>query len=253
MTRSFPETLDSLKKEFQLDFLMTMRDLGFVIPTLLFPIIFYIFFGLLFSRQGLSGQMPTFLMVTYGVFGIMSPALFGFGASVAVDRDKGWFAIKQVSPMPAFQFVLAKLATALIFASVIIICLFLLGAVFGEVLLTKRQWISLACLLLFGTLPFCILGLAIGFWVKGNAAAAVLNLIYLPSAFLSGLWIPINYFPQWLQQLANIFPPFHLSQLGLKIIDMDVGQPVWVHIALLLSASIVFLLFALKGYKKQTQ
>lgn len=250
LTAFLPNSLDSMKKEFQLDFKMMLREKAFVFPTLFFPLMFYVFFGLLFGKTGLGGQMPTFLLVTYGVFGIMSPALFGFGASVAMDRDKGWLAVKQVSPMPPLQFMLAKLFSAMVFASVIIVGLFFLGAVFGDVLLTKTQWLSLAALLLVGTLPFCALGLAVGFWVKGNAAIAVLNLIYLPSAFLSGLWVPINFFPGWLQQLANILPPFHLSQLGLKIIEMDLGQSIWTHILALLLSTFVFITFAVMGYKK---
>ena len=247
---SFPSSFRSLKKEFSLDFNMSLREPAFIVPTLLFPLMFYVFFGLLFSQKGMDGQMPTFLMVTYGVFGIMSPALFGFGASVAMDRDKGWLAIKQVSPMPPLQFMCAKLFSAMVFACAIIVGLFCLGAIFGDVVLARSQWLSLAALLLVGTLPFCALGLAVAFLVKGNAAVAVLNLIYLPSAFLSGLWIPINYFPQWLQQVANIFPPFHLSQLALKIIDMDIGQSVAVHISALLFSTAVFLAIAVWGYKR---
>lgn len=245
-----PNSISSLKKEFNLDFKMALREPAFIVPTLLFPLMFYVFFGLLFNKGGMGGQMPTFLMVTYGVFGIMSPALFGFGASVAMDRDKGWLAVKQVSPMPPLQFMLAKLFSAMLFACAIIVGLFSLGALMGDVLLTKSQWLSLAGLLLIGTLPFCALGLAVGFLVKGNAAIAVLNLIYLPSAFLSGLWVPINYFPEWLQQVANVFPPFHLSQLGLKIIDMDIGQSTVVHISALLLSTIIFLAIAVWGYKR---
>lgn len=247
---TFPLSFESMKKEFKLDFLMSVREPAFVLPTLLFPMMFYLFFGLLFGKSGLNGQMPTFLMVTYGVFGIMSPALFGFGVSVALERDKGWMAIKQVTPMPPLQLMLAKMTNAMTFASIIIICLFFLGAVFGNVLLTKSQWLSLAATLLIGTLPFCALGMAVGFWVKGNAAVAVVNLIYLPTAFLSGLAIPINYFPNWLQQVAHILPPFHLSQLGLKIIDMDLGGSTFTHLGALVLATCLFLFIALTGYKR---
>ncbi len=245
-----PVSLNSMKKECRLDFLMLVREPGFILPTLLFPLVFYVFFGLLFGKSGLSGQMPTFLMVTYGVFGIMSPALFGFGASVAMDRDKGWMAIKQVSPMPPIQLLLAKIMSAIVFAAFIVFGLFFLGAAFGDVTLYKSQWLSLAVLLLVGTLPFCALGMAVGFWVKGSAAIAVVNLIYLPSAFLSGLWIPIKFLPEWLQQFAYVLPPFHLSQLGLKIIDLDIGGSLITHVLALLLFTLLCLWVAVLGYKK---
>jgi len=243
-------TLTSLKHEFILELKMACREPSFVLPTLLFPIMFYIFFGILFSDLGGGGQSSTYLMVSYGVFGIMSPALFGFGASVASERDKGWLALKQITPMPPLQYILAKLLNALIFAAVIVVMLFTIGAVFGGVLLSTGQWVALAALLLFGTLPFCALGLAVGFWVKGNSAVAILNLIFLPSAFLSGLAIPVFMFPSWLQSLANLLPPFHLSQLGLKIVEMDIGQPLITHVAALSISLIIFSALAITGYKR---
>lgn len=239
--------LSSLKQESRFELALSLREPAFMLPTLTFPAMFYIFFGLLFNQ---GGQMPAHLMVTYGVFGIMGPALFGFGANIAMDRDKGWLAIKSVTPMPPLQLILAKSFSAAVFASLVILTLFFLGGAFGGVTLSKAQWLTLSALLLLGTIPFCALGLAVGFWVKGNAAIAILNLIYLPSAVLSGLWFPINMFPAWLQGFANYLAPFHLSQLGLKILNLDLGKPVWFHVLVLLISTAFFLVVAVAGYRK---
>jgi len=243
-------SLTSFKHEFVLDLKMSCRQPSFVLPTLLFPLLFYVFFGIFFSNLGGGSQSSTYLMVSYGVFGIMSPALFGFGASVASERDQGWLALKQISPMPALQYILAKLLNSLIFSTVIVILLFTIAALFGGVVLTTSQWLGLAALLLLGSLPFCAIGLTVGFWVKSNSAVAILNLIFLPSAFLSGLAIPVFLFPSWLQQVANALPPYHLSQLGLKIIDMSLGQPLWLHVTALSSCLILFIFLAVAGYQR---
>ena len=40
-------------------------------------------------------------------------------------------------------------------------------------------------------------------WTAGpNSAPAIVNLIYLPTAFLSGLWVPIQVLPEILQRVA---------------------------------------------------
>ena len=44
-----------------------------------------------------------------------------------------------------------------------------------------------------GVLPFCAMGLFVGSLVSGQAAPAIVNLIYLPMAFLSGLWVPMQF------------------------------------------------------------
>ena len=53
--------------------------------------------------------------------------------------------------------------------------------------------------------------------VPANAAPGIVNLIYLPMSFVSGLWIPIQYLPHWLQRIAPALPTYHLAQLMLGI------------------------------------
>ena len=62
--------------EAKYELLRITRVPGFVIPTLVFPAMFYVFFGVLFGR-GDATKTATYLLATYGTFGIMSPALFG--------------------------------------------------------------------------------------------------------------------------------------------------------------------------------
>ena len=166
------ETLSEIRK--------VIRVAGFVLPTLLFPWMFYIFFGLVFNRTGMGGQMPTYMLATYGTFGIIAPALFSFGVGVAIEKGQGWMDIKQASPMPPMAYIWARVVSALMFALAVIIGLFTLGALFGEVLLQTSQWLLLALVLVLCTLPFCAIGLAMGLYLKPQVAPAVVNLIYLP-------------------------------------------------------------------------
>lgn len=246
--RNYNARLSSFKYELMLDIKMALREPSFIWPTLAFPLMFYVFFGIVFSSNG-GQNSPTYLMVSYGVFGMMAPALFGFGASVASERDKGWLAIKQISPVSPWQYMIAKLINAILFSLIIVMGLFILGAVLGDVVLTRMQWLSIAGLMLLGSLPFCAIGLAIGFWIKGKSATAVLNLIFLPTAFLSGLAIPVIIFPTWLQTLAMMLPPYHLSQLGLHLVDMSLGQSIWLHIGFLVVTLIIASFIAVKGYQ----
>ena len=102
------ETLSEIRK--------VTRVAGFVLPTLLFPWMFYIFFGLVFNRNGMGGQIPTYMLATYGTFGIIAPALFSFGVGVAIEKGQGWLDIKQASPMPPMAYIWARVVSALMFA-----------------------------------------------------------------------------------------------------------------------------------------
>ncbi|MDN4503568.1 ABC transporter permease [Alteromonadaceae bacterium BrNp21-10] len=228
----------------------TIRQPGFAIPALLFPVMFYIFFGVIFSQ---GTNTSSYMLVTYGVFGIVGPALFSFGVGMAVERGQGWMDLKQASPMPPSAQIIARVLVSMLFATIIIVSLFVIAYTLGGVRLALWQWMSLAFIFIAGSLPFCVIGLCLGLVLKANAAPAIVNLIYLPMSFLSGLWFPIDLFPKVMQNLANAFPPYHLAQLGLKIIDKDLGRPAWMHIASLLAFTLVFLLLTTIAYKRPTQ
>lgn len=242
--------LRSYALEAKYQFLAILRVPAFAVPTLVFPLMFYVFFGIIMGSRGLSLAMPTYLLATYGVFGIMGPALFGFGIGLATERDDGTLRLKQTTPMPPGAYLTAKLAMALLFASAIIVGLFLLAAYGGGVALFRWQWFALAGVLLLGTLPFCAIGLAIGAWAGAQAALAIVNVVYLPMAFLSGLWFPISAFPEVMQRIGTVFPAYHVAQLALKVLDLDEGAPVLLHLAVILAVTAGMLALAAVGLRR---
>lgn len=246
---TWQDTLGVYLREAGFEFGELMRMSGFALPTLLFPTMFYVFFGLIFSTSG-SNQVATYMLATYGTFGIMAPALFGFGVHVAMERERGILALKRIAPMPPMAYLFAKAAMAMLFALVIVLMLFLLGALFGGVALPRGEWWLLAVALIVGTLPFCAVGLAIGVRVGGQASVAIINLVYLPMSFLSGLWVPLQFFPRWLQELARIFPAYHLGQIALGIVGQGNSGHFLTHLIYLIVFTAVCLWFAQRGWRR---
>ncbi len=237
--------------EARLEFLKLLRMPVFAIPTIAFPVLFYVFFGLFFgARAGGAGPMATYLLATYGAFGVIGVSLFGFGVGVAVERGQGWMLLKRASPMPAGAYFAAKVFMSLLFGGVILTLLYALGAAFGGVQLSAAGWATLGLVHLLGALPFCAMGLAIGYFVGPNAAPAIVNLIYLPLSFTSGLWVPIQILPDFLQRAAVALPPYHFAQLALKVIGADMGGSTAVHVAYLAVFTVVCLALARLGYRR---
>jgi ABC-2 type transport system permease protein len=241
------DTLGVYVREAAYQFRTVLRTPGFALPTLLFPTMFYVFFGLLFGKHG-DSHVATFMLATYGTFGIMAPALFGFGVGVSMERERGILAMKRVAPMPPLAYLFAKAVMAMLFALIIVLLLFALGAIFGGVRLPLPEWVGLVVALVFGALPFCALGLVVGVRVNGQASAAIVNLIYLPMAFLGGLWVPLQLMPHWLQGIAAVLPTYHLSQLALGIIHVDARGSLAAHLAYLAAFTVVCLALAARGW-----
>jgi ABC-2 type transport system permease protein len=246
IVESFPRV--SLPRVYTLEakheFLRLLRSPSFAVPTLLFPAMFYFLFAVLFTSGRGDYHANVYLLATYGVFGVMAPGLFGFGVSVALDRDRGWLLLKRAQPMPPGAYLASKLAMAMLFSVVIFTLLAALGTTLGGVRLAVGSWAALFVVEVLGVLPFCAIGLFVGTLVNGQAAPAVINLIYLPMSFLSGLWMPVSILPAAVRGIAPLWPAYHLGQLALGAVGQPNDGTPFVHVAALAGVTIAFLFFA---------
>jgi ABC-2 type transport system permease protein len=237
--------------EIKYEFLKALRMPQYSLPTILFPIVFYIFFGVVFGQRDTGGiKMSEYLIATYGAFGVIGASLFGFGVSVAVERGQGWLEVKRTTPMPIAAYFVAKLAMAMIFSAIIVLLLMLVATTIGGVTLDPMKSLALLGVLVAGSVTFCALGLALGFLAGPNSAAPIVNLIYLPMAFLSGLWVPIMFLPKPVQTIAMWLPPYHFSQLALRVTGGSRGQSVLLHIGAMIAGAVLFGAIAYAGYKR---
>lgn len=232
--------------EIRLEFLKSLRTPAFAVPTLFFPIMFYLLFGIfLGSMRGNSGQAQ-YMFATYGVFGAMGPGLFGFGVSLAIEREQGLLTLRQALPAPAGSYLLSRAVMAMVFVALISIMLTLLAVTVGDVPLTVSQALRLFVINTLGVLPFCAIGLFIGSWVSGQASPAVVNLIFLPMSFLSGLWLPLSLMPQFLQDIAPVWPAWHLAQMALETVGAKTQGNYWTHLSVLMGVTLGFFLLAVR-------
>jgi ABC-2 type transport system permease protein len=238
--------------EAKYEFLKLWRMPAYAIPSIAFPVMFYALFGLTFGSGRVAGPvtMSAYLIATYGAFGVIGAALFGFGVGVAVERGQGWMTLKRATPMPPMAYFTAKLAMAMLFSSIIVLLLAALGSAFGGVRFSAPTWALLFVTLVLGAIPFGAIGLALGYLCGPNSAPAVVNVLYLPMAFASGLWIPIEVLPPFVRGIAPFLPPYHLGQLALGIIGAGSGAPAWTHIVVLAGFSAAGLGVAMWGYRR---
>jgi ABC-2 type transport system permease protein len=180
-----------------------------------------------------------------GVFGVMAPGLFGFGVALAFEREYGLLQYKQALPMPPGSYLLARMAMAMMFASIIALLLISLALLVSHAPLSVAMIGKLFLTEVLGVLPFCAMGLTVGTLVSGQAAPAVINIIYLPMAFLSGTFFPLEAAGPFLANLAPIWPSFHLTQLALAAVDQPHQGLAWSHVAALLGFTILFFTIAL--------
>lgn len=241
ITATAPSTLRLYVHEARFEALRLLRTRSFVLPTLLFPLMFYLLFGVLLNHG--NAEAKRYLMASYSVFGVMGPGLFGFGVSLALDRERGLLTLKRALPVPPGAPLAARMLMAMGFALCVGVLLLIAGTVLGGVQVTPAQVAALLAVDVLGVLPFCALGLLVGALVGGGGAPAVVNMIYLPMSLLSGLWLPLSMLPDFFGKLAPLWPAWHLGQLALGVMWQEAGGAVLVHVGVL--AAFMAVCFAL--------
>ena len=212
--RSFGATAGLYLKETKYEFLKLIRTRTFSLSVIGFPLMFYVLFGISNRGHSMEGMdAAKYILAGYCCFGMIGAALFGIGVGLASERSQGWLELKRASPMPPMAYLIAKCITAQAFGLIIVAILSVVAVWFGGVELTLPEVAMMLGMTLAGTVPFAAMGLLIALLVPANAASGVVNLIYLPMSFMSGLWIPIQYLPKFLRPIAPYLPAFHLSQL----------------------------------------
>ena len=249
--RSLSEWITVFALEAKYEMYKYVRLHMFSLSTLFFPVMFYVLFGIVLPGGGHASrtETATYLLATMACYGVMGVAMFSFGVGIAMERGQGWLQVKRASPMPLPAYFLAKIVNAMAFGLAIALLLHAVGVAFGGVRMAPLMAVKLISVLVLGSIPFSAMGLAIGYFAKPNSAPAVVNLIYLPMSFCSGLWIPIFLLPKVLQNVAQVLPPYHVAQLALNAIKMGpYPNPVGGHVEALLGVTLLFLGLAAYGY-----
>src|SRR5580704_3093082 len=224
--------------EARFESLRMFRVLGFSLPFLFLPVALYLLFGVVLFGDAVRNDPSTgkFLFAAFAVFGVMGPGMFGFGATIATEREQGLLTLKRALPAPAGSYLLAKLLMTMLFAFIVMAMLIPAALLLGHLPLTFAQCAKVTAINILGSLPFCAIGLFIGTRVPGKAAIAFVNLIYVPMMHISGLFYPL---PKFLRAISPIWPSYHLQQLVFAALGMSSYGNTAVHVAVLVGVTLL--------------
>lgn len=203
----------------------------FVIFSMALPVMFFLFFGLPYAHDRLPNgtSVGTLVMANLAAYGVSSILVFNVGIGRAQARAQKIDLLQRATPLPGWAVIAADTVGALVLALISVVVLSLFAALAGGVRLGAADWLLLTLRLIIGALPLLGLGLAIGYGSGVNAAPAVANLIYLPMSFASGLFIPLQQLPDFIQKIAPYLPTYHYAEViryGLTHTEESLGSAV---------------------------
>jgi ABC-2 type transport system permease protein len=223
------------------------RDGGYLVMTLISPLVMYLVFT---NLGGLTGKdhhdAAVYSMVGMAGFGALG-AVLASGVGVAEDKTLGWLRQLRLTPLSPLQVVVARGLTGMTVAILPIAAICTAGAVFDGVSLSAGQWVAIVALLWAGIVPIALLGLGSGYLFSPQKAQLVGMTGYMGMSLLGGLWVPVSKFPHWLRDISAVTPVNRYADLPLRVVSG--GTPSMVSVAVLVAWGAAFAALAVHAYR----
>jgi ABC-2 type transport system permease protein len=208
----------------RLAIVVALRTPRTVIFTIAFPVILLVLFNSMFGGSAETTTLPGGAEIgaeTYFTAGIIAyaAALSTFttlAVSLTTQRENGQLKRYRGTPMPPWTFVAGQVIRAEAQALAMAALLLAIGAVAYGVPVPASTFPAFVLYLLLGTATLCSLGIALSsFAPTPDAASTIAPFSVVILSFVSGVWIPVDQLPSWLDAVGKIFPLYHLA-LGLQ-------------------------------------
>ncbi len=192
----------------------------FLFPLLLFALLTAVYDGRIYGRPAAWALLAGML-----AYGAANTAFSGLALIVVGRREMGVLKRIRSTPIPAGAYLAAVLFSILIVFAIQAASLFVLGK-----LLKSTPWpsnaVSMVLILALGAGCFAALGLGLtGFIRSLEGSSAIVNIIVLPMAFLSGSFGPTRNYPDYLVAIGDVLPLKYLVD-ALNGIYLH-GQHIW--------------------------
>lgn len=210
-------TIRQLGAELRLSLLILTRQPGFWVPTVLFPAMLYAFFG-----AGLAGDGPAagYAMASFAVYAVLGVGFYQFGVTVAQDRADPFIRWQRLLPGSALAPWIARIAVGMGFSALAMALVLMLGKMLGGVILAdSTAWLRLTAITLAAALPATLMGTALGSLASARAAVPLANLVFLPLAYLGGLWMPPQLLPDAVAAISVWTPTRAMGELAWAALD----------------------------------
>jgi ABC-2 type transport system permease protein len=173
----------------------------------LFPILLLLLIGSVYGDEPIEGvSAPTFLLIGLLGYGVAANAFAGLAITLVVRREAGLLKRVRGTPLGPGPYL-----TAVIGSTVVVIALQVIAELLLGVYALDADWpdrpLLFAFAILLGAAAFAALGIAITTVVRtAEGSSAVVNAIYLPMAFISGVFFSTEEMPAFLQAISEVLP-----------------------------------------------
>lgn len=201
------------------DQILNPWNLGFAVGL---PIVMYLMFGTWQEHSLIevgNGNVAATILVSMGLYGAIITSAAS-GANISVERAQGWSRQLALTPLKPHWYILGKIIAGVIVAAIVVTLTFVVGAL-TDARMETPIWFSSALLIIAGTLITAAMGLAVGYWMRSDAAYGVMGGATALMAFFSGMFFPLEQMAEVFQNIAPYSPLYGINKLAQAPIYAD--------------------------------
>ncbi|MCS4484179.1 ABC transporter permease [Gleimia sp. 6138-11-ORH1] len=173
------------------------------------PIVMYLIFGVGKDYSSIElphGNVSAQIMLNMAFYGVVIGAST-VSVGTTLERANGVSRLYSTTPLSSFAFILSRMVASLGVVTIAIVATFSVGAL-TEARLDAHLWPLTGLLLVLSTVLASLLGLSFGFIFRSDAAYGGVSGVTVISAFLAGIFLPLEQMSSFFQDLAP-YSPFY--------------------------------------------
>jgi ABC-2 type transport system permease protein len=229
-------------------FLETVRVPIAVLGNLLFPALAMFFFVVPQEEVAGNPVFATTAIAGLAFFAVCSASLFTYGLGVAEDRQLPFDPFLRSLPAGPGPRMVGRILNGGIFSLFGLVPLIVIGWLFTDAAVTGPQLLGGVGTILLASVPFVLLGMAVGYSLSAKAALPVVQVILFPLAFAGGLFLPPMMFPGWLDALSQATPTRAGRDL---LVQALTGEPAYALAwPVLIGWTVLFAVLAVSAYRR---
>lgn len=199
--------------ELRLQQLLFWRNRESAVFVFVFPPMLFLLLGAVYD--GTIDGVPAADRLLVGIlgYGCANTAFGGLAITLVIRRESGILKRVRATPLPAATYLAAVLVSTLFVFALQMILTVVLGLALYDAE-GAESWAAIVPVLLLGGVAFAGLGFGAASLIRSaEGSSAVVNLIVLPMAFLSGSFGPTSGYPEVLGAIADVLPLTYLIDL----------------------------------------
>ena len=192
----------------------------FIFPPMLFVLLGSVYDGTIDGHPAADVLLAGMLG-----YGIANTAFAGLTIQLVIRRESGVLKRLRATPLPQRTYLAAAISSTLAVFAIQFVAIVGLGLLLFDVDAPK-EWASLLVTAVIGVAAFAGIGLGAASLIRSaEGSSAVVNVILLPMAFLSGSFGPTQDYPAFLQAIGDVLPLKYLID-ALEAVYLD-HEHVW--------------------------